>query len=53
MVPPDDVEAIAGLEGEPHIAEPLMVMSAVSLSVVPFVDEIVTVNVQADPEAFA
>jgi hypothetical protein len=53
IAPPDDVEAIAGLEGEPHIADPLILISAVSLSGVPFVEEIVAVNVQPEPEAFA
>ena len=54
IVPSDFADAMAGDDDGDHIpVEPLIVMSAESLSVVPFVDEIVAVKSQADPKALA
>jgi hypothetical protein len=51
---PDVIDATVGEEGGiDKGAGPLIVMFAESLSVVPFEDEIVGVNSQADPETFA
>ena len=51
---PNIIDATDGDEGGiDKGAGPLIVMSAESLSVVPFEDEIVAVNIQATPEAFA